>query len=113
MKATIRVNRPIISSAPSNKFERAGGARISENGSTLANIGPAGNLEDLGDAVLKQQQTRDETEQAQAIRLKGRGQAIQICHRIPPPDRPCAEGLNNRGRNWFALTRRRAMIVHL
>ncbi|MDB5610475.1 MAG: hypothetical protein JWP25_7375 [Bradyrhizobium sp.] len=76
----MRENKPIISNPPSTSSSTPA-APIRENNSTFSKGAPCGKFQELGNAILKQQQAGDETKQAESDRLKsGKG----LVHVISP-----------------------------
>ena len=65
-----------------HEFDRAGAPMRISGG--LANMRHDRKLEDLGDAVLKQQQSGDEAKQTQRHRLKSREHPVELVHVIVP-----------------------------
>jgi hypothetical protein len=73
----MRVNRPIIRSA----LDRAGS---DDQRREVGEHRNDGKLEDLGDAVLEQQQTGDEAKQAERNRLPLLEHSVELVHVLSP-----------------------------
>ena len=81
MKATGRVNRPMMSRAPPISSMHAG-RPTSENGWTLAKAGNGRKAEDLGHAVLEEHQPGDDAQTGSSAR--GAHAASASVHDVSP-----------------------------